>query len=230
MEMDLLLESPTVRIDTGHGPRISWGVWGGSEQPWSSWRTILPLVLGLIGLVLFLAFETKIPEPTTPLRLFTNRTSLAGFWCAFTHNMLVYWILFVLPVYFQAVLRSSAFKSGVNILPTAAVCMPFTIASGGVMSKLGRYRPLLMIGFAFFPIAIGLFTRLDQTIPTGYWAGVQIIGALAIGIVMPVTLPTVLTPLPESDVAVGTATWAFMRSFGTIWGAAIPLATLNSSS
>lgn len=202
--------------------------WGGSEQPWSSWRTILPLVLGLIGLFLFLAFETKVPEPTTPLRLFTNRTSLAGFWCAFTHNMLVYWILFVLPVYFQAVLGSTAFKSGVDILPTAAVCMPFTIVSGGIMSKIGRYRPLLMVGFAFFPIAIGLFMRLDQTTSTGYWAGIQIIGALAIGIITPVTLPTILTPLSESDVAVGTATWAFMRGFGTIWGAAIPLATFNS--
>ena len=35
-------------------------------------------------------------------------------------------------------------------------------------------------------------------------------------------------PLTESDVAVGTATWSFMRGFGTIWGAAIPLAIFNS--
>ncbi|KAK7909074.1 major facilitator superfamily protein [Apiospora marii] len=202
--------------------------WGGSEHLWSSWRTILPLALGLAGLGLFLVLQTRLPEPTTPLRLFANRTSLVGFWCAFVHNMLVYWLLFVPPVYFQAVLGASAFRSGVDILPTAAVCMPFTILSGGVMSKVGRYRPLLVLGFAFFPIAIGLFTRLDEETSTGYWAGIQIIGALAIGIVTPVTLPTILTPLPESDVAIGTATWAFMRGFGTIWGAAIPLAVFNS--
>ncbi|TVY16904.1 Efflux pump FUS6 [Lachnellula arida] len=204
--------------------------WGGGEEPWSSWRTILPLSLGLAGLPLFLLFETRVPEPTTPFRLFSNRTSLAGFWCAFTHNMLVFWILFVLPIYFQAVLRASAFRSGINILPTAAVCMPFTIISGGIMTKLGRYRPLLMVGFALFPIAIGLFTRLNQSSTTGYWAGIQVIGALAIGIITPVTLPTILTPLAESDVAVATATWAFMRGFGTIWGAAIPLAVFNSRS
>ncbi|KAL7619779.1 hypothetical protein AAE478_010321 [Parahypoxylon ruwenzoriense] len=202
--------------------------WGGGEEPWSSWRTIVPLVLGLAGLPLFLLFETRVPEPTTPFRLFSNRTSLAGLWCAFTHNMLVIWILFILPIYFQAVLGASAFRSGVNILPTAAVCMPFTIVSGGIMTKFGRYRPLLMVGFAFFAIAIGLFTRLDQSSTTGYWAGIQIIGALAIGIITPVTLPTILTPLPESDVAVATGTWAFMRGFGTIWGAAIPLAVFNS--
>ena len=202
--------------------------WGGAQYPWSSWRTILPLVLGLVGLPLFLLYETRVPEPTTPLRLFTNRTSLAGFWCAFLHNMLIFWVLFALPIYFQAVLRSSAFDSGVSILPTAAVFAPITIVSGIVMSKLGRYRPLLMIGFAFIPISIGLLTRLDEATTTGYWVGIQIIGAIGYGIITPVTLPTILTPLAESDVAVGTATWAFMRGFGTIWGAAIPLAIFNS--
>lgn len=188
----------------------------------------MPLVLGLVGLPLFLLYETRVPEPTTPFRLFSNRTSLAGFWCAFLHNMLIFWILFVLPIYFQAVLRKSAFTSGVDILPTAAVCMPFTIVSGGIMTRFGRYRPLLMAGFTLFPIAIGLFSRLNEHSSTGYWAGIQIIGAVGIGLITPVTLPTILTPLPESDVAVGTATWAFMRGFGTLWGAAIPLAVFNS--
>ncbi|TVY90020.1 Efflux pump, partial [Lachnellula willkommii] len=165
--------------------------WGGGEEPWSSWRTILPLSLGLAGLPLFLLFETRVPEPTTPFRLFSNRTSLAGFCCCL-----------------YALYNNK----------------------GRIMTKLGRYRPLLMVGFALFPIAIGLFTRLNQSSTTGYWAGIQVIGALAIGIITPVTLPTILTPLAESDVAVATATWAFMRGFGTIWGAAIPLAVFNSRS
>lgn len=202
--------------------------WGGGQYAWSSWRTILPLVLGLVGLLLFLLYQTQVPEPTTPLRLFSNRTSLAGFWCAFIHNMLTFWFLFILPIYFQAVLGTTAFRSGINVLPTAAVCMPFTIASGGIMTKLGHYRPLLMVGFAFFPLTLGLFSRLNESSTTGYWVGIQILAAAAVGIILPVTLPTVLTPLDESDVAVGTATWAFMRGFGTIWGVAIPLAVFNT--
>ncbi|KAI0197939.1 putative multidrug resistance protein fnx1 [Astrocystis sublimbata] len=203
--------------------------WGGQEFPWSSFRTLVPLVLGLAGLPLFLLYEGKVPaEPTTPLRLFANRTSLAGFWCAFIHNMLIFWVLFALPIYFQATFRSSAFQSGISILPTAAVFVPVTIVSGVVMSKIGRYRPLLMVGFAFIPISIGLMTRLDEQSTTGYWVGAQLIGAVGYGIITPVTLPTILTPLGESDVAVGTATWAFMRGFGTVWGAAVPLAIFNS--
>ncbi|VUC28764.1 unnamed protein product [Clonostachys rosea] len=202
--------------------------WGGGEQPWSSWKTVVPLVLGLAGLPVFLLYETRVKEPTTPLRLFANRTSFAGNWLAFTHNMLVFYTLFALPIYFQAVLGVSAFRSGVNILPAAATAMPFTILSGAIMTKTGRYLPLLVVGFAIFPVAFGLFTRLDESSGTGYWAGIQVILAMAIGVGTPITLPTILTPLPEADVAVATATWAFMRGFGTIWGAAIPLAVFNS--
>ena len=107
----------------------------------------------------------RVPEPTTPLRLFANQTSFVGMWCAFVHNMLVFYILFVLPVYFQVVLKASAFTSGVNILPTAAVCMPFTIVAGGILTKYERNRPLLMLGFVLFPIAFGFFTMLDEDSP-----------------------------------------------------------------
>ncbi|KAI7968798.1 hypothetical protein EIK77_002794 [Talaromyces pinophilus] len=163
--------------------------WGGGEQRWSSWRTILPWSWVLLGC--HCSYFTRLEFLNQLLHCVS--TPIA-------HPLSAY----------------------------AAVCMPFTIISGGIMSKIGRYRPLLMAGFALFPIALGRFTRLDEHSTTGYWAGIQIIGALAIGIIIAVTLPTILTPLPESNVAVATATWAFMRGFGTIWGVAIPLAIFNS--
>lgn len=202
--------------------------WGGGEQPWSSWRTILPLVLGLFGLLLFLLIQSQVSHPTTPLRLFSNRTSFTGFWLAFSHHVLIYWILFVLPIYFQAVLENNPLISGVNLLPTAIATMPFAILGGVFLSKLGHFRPLHFAGFSLFALAIGLFTRLDESSSTGYWVGIQLLGAAAMGILTVVTLPTILAPLPESDVATATAAWAFMRGFGTIWGAAIPLAVLNT--
>lgn len=39
-----------------------------------------------------------------------------------------------------------------------------------------------------------------------------------------VLLPSIQASLPESDVALSTSTWAFIRSFGLIWGATIPTA------
>ncbi|KAI1329844.1 major facilitator superfamily domain-containing protein [Xylariaceae sp. FL0255] len=175
---------------------------GGDQSQSSSYRVVVSIVLGVLGIPFYLLFETRIQNPTAPLRLFSNRTSFAGYWCAFIQNTLIFWIIFVLPIYFQAVLRKSAFSSGVSILPTVALFIPFTLANGRLLSRFGKHRPLLIAGFALYPVAMGLLTRLDEKTTTGYWIGIQLIGAVAIGIITPITLQAILTPPPESDVAV----------------------------
>lgn len=132
------------------------------------------------------------------------------------------------PVYFQGVLDTDPITSGVNLLPYAAVAMPFAMLAGIGVSKFGKYRPWFFLGYAFFAISFGLFARLDANSSTTYWAGVQCIGAAAAGVLTTTTLPCIQAPLAESDQAVATATWGFVRSFGGVWGVAIPAAIFNS--
>ncbi|KAI1401836.1 putative multidrug resistance protein fnx1 [Hypoxylon fuscum] len=202
--------------------------WGGTEFPWSSWRALVPLILGFIGLVLFLGVQTQVPEPTMPLRLFSNRTSIGSYGLTFVHSILSYWIVYFLPLYFQAVLETDPVTSGVNLLPTVIVSMPFAIIAGVGLSKFGRYRPWHFIGVALFAISFGLFSLLDENSTRAYWAGIQCIGAAGAGVLTTTTLPAAQSPLTEEDQAVATATWAFIRSFGAIWGVAIPAAIFNS--
>lgn len=52
------------------------------EYPWSSARTLVPLIVGVVGLVVFLAYEAYLAkEPTVPIHLLQNRTSLSGYVC-----------------------------------------------------------------------------------------------------------------------------------------------------
>ncbi|PLB54745.1 multidrug resistance protein Fnx1, partial [Aspergillus steynii IBT 23096] len=206
--------------------------WGGIKHPWASWRTLLPLILGILGLAGFLALEssTLLPtdEPTMPLRLFANRTSLGSFGLTFIHAMLTYWITYFLPVYFQSVKEASPIRSGVDLLPTAVSGIPFAILAGSGLSLLNRYRPFHFAGFALLILSSGLFTLLDADSSTATWAGFQILGAAGVGALQTTTLPALQAPLAEADVAVATATWAFLRSLGGIWGVAIPAAVFNS--
>ncbi|KUI61328.1 hypothetical protein VP1G_08506 [Cytospora mali] len=173
--------------------------WGGDQYPWSSWHTLVPLILGLLGLIAFLWVEstTLIPEPTMPIRLFANRTSLGGYALTFLHGMLTYWISYFLPVYFQAVKNTGPIWSGVDILPLAALSMPFAIVAAIFVTKSGHYREWFFLGMALLAIANGLLSRLDEGSSTAYWA-------------------------------ITTATWGFVRSFGGVWGVAIPAAVFNS--
>lgn len=204
--------------------------WGGDKYSWASWHVLVPLVLGLLGITAFLIVEstTLIPEPTMPLRLFANRTSLCGYALTFIHGMLVYWASYFLPVYFQAVKGTGAIMSGVDILPLAAVSMPFAILAAVFVTKSGHYREWFFAGMGLLSVGYGLLSRLDEGSSTAYWAGVQCICAAGLGVLTTTTLPAIQAPLREVDQAITTATWGFVRSFGGIWGVAIPAAVFNS--
>ncbi|KAK3318101.1 multidrug resistance protein Fnx1 [Apodospora peruviana] len=204
--------------------------WGGTQYAWSSFRTLVPLVLGLAGIAAFIALESTrlIPEPTMPLRLFSNRTSLGAFAIASLHAMLTNFLTFFLPVYFQGVLGTGATTSGVNLLPLPFVTMPFAIGAGIGTTKFGRYRPFFFVGMALLAICFGLLTRLTESTSTAYWAGIECIGAAGLGVLTTTTWPAVQAPLEEVDQAISTAAWGFVRSFGGVWGVAVPGAIFNS--
>ncbi|KAI1126743.1 major facilitator superfamily protein [Nemania abortiva] len=205
--------------------------WAGAVHPWASYQVLVPLILGFVGIIGFLFFEGSrfAPQaPTIPLRLFSNRTSFFAFILTFLHSISGTWVLYFLPVYFQGVRGYQPTYSGIALLPTILILIPFAAVGGGTMSKFGKYKPAHYIGFALLVIGFGLFTLLDENSPTGQWVGFQIISAAGAGVVIPTLLPAVMAPLADSDTAVATATWSFLRSFGLTWGAALPAAIFNN--
>ncbi|RDL36049.1 putative multidrug resistance protein fnx1 protein [Venustampulla echinocandica] len=204
--------------------------YGGALTPWSSWRIILPLVVGLVGLGVFMFFETLkfVKEPVMPPRIFGNRTSIAIFAVTFLNSALLYWIIFFLPVYFQALLGASPARSGVLLLPAIVVGVPGAAGAVILLSKFGRYKLLHLIGFGTFTLGVGLFVLFDKDTPLAQTVVFQMIAAGGSGFVLNTLLPAVQAQNDEKDQAAITAAWSFVRSFGAIWGVAIPAAVFNN--
>ena len=204
--------------------------YGGTRYDWSHWSIIVTLVLGLLGLCIFAAYETTswAKEPVVPPRLFKNRTSAIIFAVTFLNSALLYWCLFFLPVYFQTVLLHSPTRSGVDLIPIIVVAVPTAIIAVLLLTKHGRYKPLHMFGFAVSTLALGLMTLLDPDTSTAVWVVYSMIAGGGGGWVLNTLLPAAQACLPERDQAATTAAWSFTRSFGAIWGAAIPAAIFNS--
>ena len=196
---------------------------GGIKSPRNSWRVVLPLVLGFVGFGCFYLFEVSslCKEPTLPRQLFANRTSVVALVLTFVHTLLLYWEMFYMPVYFQAVLGSTPARSGVQLLPTVITLMVFGAIGGGLMQKLGRYRPFHHLGFALMTIGFGTFTLLDASSSTAVWTIVQVVFAAGTGLSIGTLLAAVQAELSEADTATATGTWAVVRSFGTVWGITI---------
>ncbi|KAG0156866.1 hypothetical protein PDIDSM_4048 [Penicillium digitatum] len=188
--------------------------WGGTVHAWSSWRTIVPLVLGMAGLVGFLIYEASpaVKKATMPISLFTNRTSATTYLLSFLHGMIL------------------GFTYTIGDHAPANCDNNRTIWGSGWSSDHG-HRPLShfsFLGIRLMTIACGLFSLLDQHSTTGDWVGFQILFGVGAGFVFTSCLPAILAALPESEVARATATWTFLRSFGSVWGTAIPSAIFNS--
>jgi hypothetical protein len=64
--------------------------WGGVTYSWSSYKVLVPLILGLVGIAAFLVVErTFVKHPTVPFEILTHRTSLLGYLTTFLHSIVV---------------------------------------------------------------------------------------------------------------------------------------------
>lgn len=100
--------------------------------------------------------------------------------------------------------------------------------TGILIAVTGKYRVFHFLGYTCVTAGSGLLSLLDNQSPARDWAGFQILFGVGSGMIFSSTLPPIQATLPESDVATATATWAFVRSFGCIWGIAIPTTIFNT--
>lgn len=202
----------------------------GALYPWASWQTLVPLILGLLSLAIFAVWEARkgVSTGLMPPRLFRHRTSQIVAFNTFLHWMLVYWSLYFLPIYFQAVFLYSAEKTGVSLLPMSLVAIPGSAIAAMAVSRWGRFKWIHIVGEAIFTLGLGLFSLQRESTTVAEWAIFQSVGALGGGMVLDTLLPAFQAPVPESDQAAATATWAFIRTVGGVWGVAIPATIMNN--
>jgi MFS family permease len=137
-------------------------------------------------------------------------------------------IVFI-PLWFQAVLGSSATESGYQILPMMAGLMVGSIGSGQIVSRTGRYKWLLAGAMVIAGLGITLMTQLHATtsIET-LWIWLAIMG-LGIGPSMAVFTIVVQNAVPFREMGVATSALTFFRQIGGSIGLAIAGTVFGSS-
>ncbi|CAE6451318.1 unnamed protein product [Rhizoctonia solani] len=136
--------------------------WGGSEYPWSSGHVIGTLVAGGVSCVVFILWEWKgALLPLMPLHIYKNRVVIGGIATHTLNGFLTVVQVFYLPTFYQNVYGYSAVKSGAMILPIVLVQTAVSTISGIIITLTGRYRELIISGWAIWTIGLGLITTFD---------------------------------------------------------------------
>lgn len=129
------------------------------NQVTSMW-SLIPLTVGILGLVLFIKRAHNAPNPLMHLDVLKNRTyqvALLGFLAC---HFLLLGCSFILPNFVQLVMGQSAFIAGLTMLPGATVGAFLAPFAGRILDQHGPKKPIM---FGLLMATIGLITIIALT-------------------------------------------------------------------
>jgi EmrB/QacA subfamily drug resistance transporter len=203
--------------------------WGGRDYAWSSSLIIGLLVLGGIMMGLFFFTETRVQEPIIPLGLFKNRVVWTSMLGASLVSVAMLGTTLFIPLFIQAVIGTSATKSGAVLTPMMFTMIASSMISGQLMSRRGRYKSIAVFGVSMTTVALFLLSQMD--VSTQYITVLRnmMIMGVGLGATMPVFSLAVQNAVDPSQVGVGTSSVQFVRSMGGSIGAAVFGSILSNS-
>ena len=196
--------------------------WGGVMFAWSSWRTLVPLILGIFGFLGFLAYESYLaPLPLIPLGIFRHRTALVNYFGTLIQGILLWSLLYYLPLYYEAVKDYSPLIVGIAVFPETFTVTPASIIVGVVVSKTGRYRWAIWSGWLLTILGMGLLYFLTPTTTIPAWIFINMVPGLGLGLLFSCMNMAIQAATGQRDVAFAAAMYVFMRSLGQGIGIAV---------
>ncbi|GAA5933733.1 MDR family MFS transporter [Sporobolomyces koalae] len=195
--------------------------WGGVTYSWASYQVLVPLILGLAGVVTFVYLERFAKHPTVPFKILTHYTSVAGYIICFLHSLFVLSLLYFFPVYLQSVVGDSAVQSGVHSFTLSFTIAPMAIVVGASIAKTGHYKYQTVGGLALMMIGMGLMTLLTGHSRKAEWIGYPILVGIGAGALYSSTNFAVLAPLKPSEQPYASAFYGFIRAAGQVFGISI---------
>ncbi len=195
--------------------------WGGNEYKWQSYPIFGMAVTGIVLLALFIWREARAEEPIMPLSLFKSRVFNVASGMGFTIGMAMFGAIVFIPLFLQLVYGYSATKSGLAMIPLMAGLLVAAIASGRVITRIGKYRWFPISGTALLVVGMLLLSRLG--VGTAPWlaSAYMVVVGVGIGLVMQVLVLVVQNDARPQDMGVATATATFFRSVGGSFGVAL---------
>ncbi|KAK4691141.1 hypothetical protein P7C71_g5797, partial [Lecanoromycetidae sp. Uapishka_2] len=196
--------------------------WGGVSYAWDSWRTLVPLIIGAAGLVAFVVFEEYVAkEPLIRLDVFKNRTAAASYFQTTIHGIILWGILYYLPLYYEAVKGESPIIAGIALFPETFTVAPAAMVTGIIISKIGRYRWALWSGWTLTTFGVGLLILLDIQTTTVQWIFLNLVSGVGMGLLFPSMAFSIQAATTNKDLAFAVALYSFFRAFGQAIGVAI---------
>ena len=186
---------------------------GDVTYPWSSATVICLIVFGVTVLGIFIVNEWKFStNPVIPLRLFSNRSSIAAYIVYSCNFFILIGLSYYLPLYSQSVLGADALQSGIHLVPLIVSSSLAAACTGAFIQVTGIYLPVMYLGQVMLTLGTGLFINLHYGEPLAKLVIFEIITGVGVGMNLEPPLLAALAAATELDTAAVNATMSFIRS------------------
>ncbi|KAJ5761265.1 Siderophore transporter RhtX family [Penicillium odoratum] len=202
--------------------------WAGNMYPWGSWRTIVPLIIGIFILVGFAFYEAYPADAMFPYRIFRSRTAQMTLLGSSTHGFVLYTLLQYLSFFSQAAYLETPLKSSISILLFCCVVYVFTGIAAFAVDVLRRYKWEIWAGWVFLAVGCGIFSPWDQSSSVAKTAGFQVIAGIGIGTIFSVPPIPMQASAAAEDQGLARGIMVGFRLSGSLIGLAVGGTTFSS--
>jgi EmrB/QacA subfamily drug resistance transporter len=194
---------------------------GGTTWPWSSARLILTGILGLVLLACFAAVERQAEEPILPPSMFRNRVFTVASGTSMIVGFAMFGAITFLPLFFQTVNGDSPTASGLRLLPMMGGLLLTSIASGQIITRIGRYRIFPIMGTAIMVVGFLLLSRMDVGTGSVASSAYLLVLGMGIGLTMQVLVLAVQNAVDYAELGTATSGVLLFRLIGGSLGTAL---------
>ncbi|ATB42887.1 drug resistance transporter EmrB/QacA family [Cystobacter fuscus] len=186
-----------------------------------------PPILGLlavsgVGLIAFLLVERSVREPLVDLSLFRNRVFAVGNLAAFLNGGVFLGAIVFLPLFMVNVVGLSATRSGFTLTPLTLGVVTGNVVSGQLVSRWGRYKPLMQIAQVVLMTGFGIMAfTLSPDSTQGELTLKMILVGLGLGPSIPLFTLAIQNGVAPHQMGVATASATFFRQMGSTMGVAL---------
>ncbi|KAG7038363.1 major facilitator superfamily transporter [Colletotrichum scovillei] len=203
--------------------------WGGLRYSWRSAGTLVPLLLGAVGMVLTVIYESRFAvSPFLQRRLFQTASAIATYACGAIQGLVMYGQLYYVPLYFMEVKGFTPVQTGVALFPVMFTLVPASILTGRLVTVFDNYQWPIWAGWTLATIASGLMMLWDVETPTKVWAPTLVLLGLGHGCILNAQNMASQTLCDKDDEAIAAAMYAFFRQFGMALGVGVGGSTFQN--
>lgn len=188
--------------------------------------SVLPLIIGLVGMIFFVMRQLKLENPFLELRILKHK----DYTLSVIGSMLLYLVMMgssvIMPLYVQSIMGYSATMSGLVTMPGSLAMAIISPMAGKIYDKLGIKKLFI---FGVFAMLLSNLGMILITMETSIWIAsmFNVVRCIAIGCLMMPLVTWGVSNIKTEHTAHGTALLTSLRTISGAIGSAVFVGIMN---